>query len=52
MIEKFKLNVWKCQCERCSYEWLSQSSNKPKACNRCKSLYWNTPKEKVVKDGV
>lgn len=46
MIEKHELNVWKCTCEKCGCEWISKSTRQPKVCTRCKSAYWNVPKEK------
>jgi predicted Zn-ribbon and HTH transcriptional regulator len=35
------------KCIRCGYEWLSRVE-KPTACPKCKSYYWN--KERVVKE--
>ena len=38
MLKKFK-------CQRCNAEWLPRSE-KPIACPRCKSTYWNKPRMK------
>jgi predicted Zn-ribbon and HTH transcriptional regulator len=44
---KFELDGFR--CERCAHEWLPKKvlkgSKKPMVCPKCKSPYWNTPKE-------
>ncbi len=34
------------RCERCSHEWLprGQSALEPRVCPKCKSPYWNRPR--------
>ena len=32
-------------CLRCNYTWQSEVES-PKACAKCRSLYWNKPREK------
>lgn len=43
-VRKKSLNILACTCERCGYEWNSIKSDPPKVCGRCKSPYWNVPK--------
>lgn len=33
-----------CTCERCGHKWQPKDSDKPQMCPKCKSLYWNEPK--------
>lgn len=35
-------NVWK--CDRCGHEWLSRDEGTPIRCAKCKSPYWNKPR--------
>ena len=50
-----KIEVDGFQCERCSYEWTHRSPNTsekqplPTVCPKCKSPYWNKPRQQVVK---
>lgn len=42
------------QCERCEHTWLprereSYGKELPKVCPRCKSPYWNKPRQRGVK---
>lgn len=38
------------QCERCEHTWLPRSgAREPKVCPRCKSPYWNTPRQDATK---
>ena len=32
------------RCERCGHEWIPRK--KPRQCPKCKSAYWDVPKEK------
>lgn len=32
--------------ERCGYDWIRRSKETPKVCPKCKSLYWDIPREK------
>jgi predicted Zn-ribbon and HTH transcriptional regulator len=35
------------RCERCGYEWVPRSTTEvPRVCSRCKSPYWNRPRQK------
>ena len=35
------------RCERCAYEWVPRSTTEvPRVCSRCKSPYWNRPRQK------
>ena len=34
------------RCERCEHEWVPRNKGEePKVCPRCKSPYWNTPRQ-------
>lgn len=35
------------KCKRCKYSWKPQTE-KPNACPNCKSLYWDTKRQKLV----
>ncbi|KGK99561.1 hypothetical protein LI82_02090 [Methanococcoides methylutens] len=39
-------NVWikGNHCYRCNYEWKSSSPKEPRVCPKCKSSYWNRPR--------
>jgi NAD-dependent SIR2 family protein deacetylase len=48
--EPHKINgmvqIWGWQCERCDHEWLPRNrERKPKVCPKCKSPYWNKPRQ-------
>lgn len=49
---KITLDGWK--CERCGHEWVPREGTavEPKVCPKCKSPYWNRPRQKPkpVKD--
>ena len=36
------------QCERCSYRWAPRQGTtvEPKVCPKCKSRFWNKPRQK------
>ncbi|MFH1182045.1 MAG: hypothetical protein V1702_03745 [Candidatus Woesearchaeota archaeon] len=43
---KIKLTVEGYRCERCSHEWQRRKKNEePTVCPKCKSPYWNKPRE-------
>jgi hypothetical protein len=47
------LSVLACQCCRCGHIWLpngwkGEQGNQPKCCAKCKSPYWDTPKQNAV----
>lgn len=39
------------RCERCGYEWIPRGTVPPKVCAnlKCKSPYWNKPRQRPVK---
>ena len=42
-----KIKVDAYQCERCEHIWVPRSYIKePKVCPKCKSPYWNVPRQK------
>ena len=45
-VKQAKIDVTVCRCERCGYEWkIKQGKELPLRCARCKTPYWNRPKE-------
>lgn len=40
-----KKNVTVYKCERCTHEWQKRGKEEPLICPKCKSAYWNRPKE-------
>jgi len=34
-------------CTRCEHEWILRKPQRPKVCPRCKSAYWDVPKQTV-----
>lgn len=38
------------KCYRCGHEWTQREEEKPRICPRCKSPYWDKPKNKFVKN--
>lgn len=45
-MRKQLVKVWKYGCERCGHEWIARGEQPPTACPRCKSPYWDRPREK------
>ncbi|MGH9784068.1 MAG: hypothetical protein ACRD88_07765, partial [Terriglobia bacterium] len=47
---KVPITVMGYRCERCTHEWIPRESDKgdPKVCPKCKSAYWDTPKEEKM----
>jgi len=42
-----KVKLMGYRCERCEHEWLPREKGKdPKVCPKCKSPYWDTPRQK------
>jgi hypothetical protein len=51
------MTIPSCKCERCGHEWIARRSQnlpsgvslaelpKPRMCPRCKSAWWDTPKQ-------
>ena len=44
-----KVSVFKHECTRCSYTWVSRVNGKPKYCPNCKSPNWDIIKEEKKK---
>lgn len=42
---KVKKVVWYWLCERCGHEWPPKGEGEPKFCPKCKSPYWNKPRQ-------
>ena len=42
--------IWK--CDRCDHEWLSRDGDTPLRCARCKSPYWNKPRNKILSKNI
>ena len=40
---KISVDAWKCL--RCGYIWLPRGKDKPIACAKCKSAYWDKPRK-------
>ena len=34
------------KCERCTHQWYPRNKSNPKVCPKCKSPYWDRPKQK------
>lgn len=32
-------------CERCGHVWVPRDSEKPRVCPKCKSPYWDRPRQ-------
>lgn len=43
-MSKNKFRLPTAYCERCTYSWTPRR-NDPEMCPRCKSAYWNKPRE-------
>lgn len=42
-----KVERWVWQCERCGHEWLPRNKDvEPRVCPKCKSPYWNLPRQR------
>jgi predicted Zn-ribbon and HTH transcriptional regulator len=41
-----KVTRLECTCEKCGYHWISRLDN-PAQCPKCKTAYWNRPREKT-----
>lgn len=47
MIEK--IESIRCECNKCSYQWMPVAGVAPKVCPKCKSHNWNKIKDPVGK---
>jgi len=41
-----RISTVECECCRCGYKWRPKSDKLPVICAKCKSPYWNVPKQK------
>jgi predicted Zn-ribbon and HTH transcriptional regulator len=39
-------------CKVCGHEWYPRGPGKPLRCSKCKSPYWNKPRDKKVSERV
>lgn len=47
-----KIEVMGYRCERCGHEWVPRSEGEePRVCPKCKSPYWNRPRQRKSKHG-
>lgn len=44
-----EIKIQKLKCLRCGYEWLPRTTE-VRQCPKCKSAYWDVPKEKTDKE--
>lgn len=44
-----RVQIWGFQCERCDHKWVPRDDSHPKVCPKCKSPYWDTPRQTPVK---
>jgi len=43
---KIKLTLDGYRCEKCGHEWVKRKKGEPIVCPKCKSPYWNIPRER------
>lgn len=57
-IKRMKLEILECTCLRCGHVWVPPLRNvdgskwvceKPRACSKCKSFYWDRPAQSAGK---
>ena len=45
-----KVRIWGYRCTRCGHEWLPREKGRePRVCPKCKSPYWDRPKQAKVR---
>jgi len=48
-----KVQIWGYRCHRCGHEWVPRESSDPgrdpKVCPKCKSPYWDRPRQSESK---
>jgi len=49
MNPKVKFEVEGYECARCGHRWVPRSEAHPTICPKCKSPYWDRPREKKGK---
>jgi len=42
---KVQITVLGYRCERCGHEWVPREKQEPRVCPKCKSPYWNVPRQ-------
>jgi len=42
---RVKITIDGFQCERCGHEWIPHKNGEPRVCPKCKSPYWNKPRQ-------
>jgi len=48
-----KVRIWGYRCERCEHEWVPRDKDQePKVCPKCKSPYWDRPRQSADAKGV
>ena len=45
---KVRLEVWGWRCERCEHQWVPRTGEAPRVCPKCKSPYWDRPRQRFV----
>lgn len=40
-----KEKVWAYVCERCGHRWVPRKDETPRICPKCKSAYWDVPRQ-------
>jgi len=40
-----KIKIPKRKCERCGHKWLLKKPTEPRVCPKCKSPYWDKPRQ-------
>lgn len=43
---RFRKTVWAYRCERCDHEWIPRAERTPTICPKCKTPYWDRPRER------
>lgn len=38
------------QCERCNHKWVPRETEYPRVCPKCKSPYWDKPRQTKIKN--
>jgi len=47
---EIQLKVKGYKCERCSHEWQPRKEDYPRTCPKCKSAYWDKPRQNKIKE--
>lgn len=48
-MSRIRIEVWKCECERCGYSWITRDIKIPSVCARCRSRIWEKVKGEIEK---